>query len=52
MKSRLKLTLFSALAAAALLSACGIKPGSLEPPQGKDKNTYPRVYPAKETLEP
>lgn len=52
MKSRLKLTLFSAIAAATFLSACGIKPSSLEPPQGQEKNTYPSAYPAKETLKP
>jgi predicted small lipoprotein YifL len=29
------------------LAACGIKPKSVEAPQGADKDTFPRTYPTK-----
>lgn len=31
--------------AALLLSSCGIKPDSLEPPPGAENKTFPRTYP-------
>lgn len=31
--------------AALLLSGCGIRPNSLEPPAGAEGKTYPRTYP-------
>ena len=31
--------------AASLVTGCGIKPGRVDPPQGKDKDTFPRTYP-------
>ena len=27
------------------VSACGVKPGSLEPPEGVEDNQFPRNYP-------
>jgi len=29
------------------LTACGIKPNSVDAPQGNDKNQFPRTYPEK-----
>ena len=29
------------------LSACGIKPSSVDAPQGEDKDLFPRTYPSK-----
>ncbi|MGB0719321.1 MAG: hypothetical protein ACPGRX_02550 [Bdellovibrionales bacterium] len=33
------------------LGACGIKPGEVDPPSGRDHTTFPRTYPAAETLD-
>lgn len=44
MKHTLKPVLLSLLAVA-LLSACGVKPGKVEPPEGS-KSGYPHTYPA------
>lgn len=33
------------LALASGLSACGLKPNKMEPPEGVAKDAYPRVYP-------
>ncbi len=27
------------------LTACGVKPSSVEPPEGAEDKTYPRTYP-------
>lgn len=35
-----------ALLATLLLGACGIKPGSVEPPAGAEGKEFPRTYPA------
>ncbi len=29
------------------LTACGVKPGSVDAPQGNDKDLFPRTYPSK-----
>lgn len=34
------------LLATLLIAGCGIKPGHLDPPQGADKNEFPRPYPS------
>jgi len=28
-----------------LISACGVKPGSVSAPEGSENNQYPRTYP-------
>lgn len=33
------------LVACMALSACGIKPGEVEPPEGEGSSSYPRTYP-------
>jgi predicted small lipoprotein YifL len=30
------------------LAGCGIKPGSLQPPEGADNTVFPRTYPSPE----
>lgn len=40
------------LGATLILAGCGIKPGSLTSPEGKDSDTFPRTYPAPSTIEP
>lgn len=32
-----------------LLSGCGIKPGDVSPPQGEEKDQFPRAYPEPST---
>jgi hypothetical protein len=43
----LKLFLFATLAIVAL-SACGVRPGVVDPPQGKEADKFPQTYPAPE----
>ncbi len=31
-----------------LISACGIKPGSLQPPKGAEQDGFPHTYPMPE----
>ena len=31
------------------LSACGVKPGHVDPPAGKEADTFPRTYPSPAT---
>ena len=41
----MRLTIFSFMVLLTL-AACGIKPGDVDPPQGEDKDYFPRTYPA------
>ena len=42
----MKSTVLSLCAALVLLlSACGVKPADVSPPQGEDKDYFPRTYP-------
>lgn len=43
-----KFTIIALLALS--LTACGVKPGSVAPPQGEDADTFPQNYPAPTTL--
>ena len=45
-KAMKKLTLLTLLCCA--LAGCGIKPGSVEPPEGSEGTAFPRTYPAPE----
>ncbi len=47
---RTSLPALSFLAALLLLSACGIKPEFVDPPQGRDKDTFPQTYPNPATV--
>ena len=31
----------------AVISGCGIKPDTVDAPQGEDKDTFPRAYPSR-----
>ena len=33
------------------LSACGVKPGDVEPPEGSDGRAYPATYPKTDSSE-
>ena len=41
--------LFPVLAALLLVSACGIKPSEVDPPQGHKADTFPHIYPNPDT---
>jgi hypothetical protein len=45
-KTMKKLTL--ALLISCTLAGCGIKPSSVEPPEGSEGTVFPRTYPAPE----
>lgn len=36
----------SALLLLFAVTSCGVKPSSVEPPEGKEGSTFPRTYPA------
>jgi hypothetical protein len=41
----------AALTAALMLAGCGKKPKNIDPPQGKENDHFPRVYPAPSSTE-
>jgi predicted small lipoprotein YifL len=41
----MKKTIVSLCVALALLAGCGVKPPRVDPPQGADKDYFPRTYP-------
>lgn len=40
-----KASFLSLTMAIVLLAACGIKPAAVDPPQGEEKDYFPRTYP-------
>lgn len=46
------LTALAVAAALLALGGCGKKPHSVDPPQGKDSDRFPHVYPAPDAGEP
>ena len=34
------------------LSACGVKPSDVDPPQGEERDQFPRTYPAEPKNDP